>query len=413
MKKLIYYPLTTLGFILLILLCFIFFGGKNPSEAQRVGRMGFLTEDANSRDYFIYKMIFPTTAITTSTTAGDATVDFGIAGGWTQDTANKYIYTTDGDYLVGINDTIPDAQLDIDISGAAVVGLDIDGAAAQSANYVDIDDATGDPLFTISAAGNVGIGTTESDKLLSFNITDDQVDGISFRDKDSDNYGAKILYIEEDNILKIVGNENTVEKLGIVLDRITGNVGIGTAAPTVPLEVDGLIRSTSSEWYACKYVIVYSADPGTSGATRVAPSSDTLGGWNLDADGETLEFPFHICSDWDATSDVFIRIEYEVDDATATGNAVFDAIVYIKGEGDYVTKSQNLTFTQDVSGDDQYTLRHNDLTIDYDDATDDLSVGAHISVVLNFDATSSDITDVIFVGGTMRYQTNKLRVEIP
>ena len=52
--------------------------------------------------------------------------------------------------LIGINDVTPDAQLDIDISGAAVVGFDIDGAAVQSAHIVDIDDATGDHLFTIN-----------------------------------------------------------------------------------------------------------------------------------------------------------------------------------------------------------------------------------------------------------------------
>lgn len=379
--------------IFIILLCFI--GYQKPAEAQRVGRMGVLVVDPTGDEQFVQSLDFHNTTISVGD-AADATIDLGV----------------------------------ITISGPTVVGLDIDGAAAQSANFVDIDDVTGDPIFTIDATGNVGIGTAAPEQLahlysVDLNVkikieTGDDTQSVGFWLKEPSQEwqfsttatGGNFVIRDQTGGNNIMTIESGGSENSLYIDN-GGNVGIGTTTPGVSLEVDGLIRSTSSKWYACKYVNIYSADPGASGATRVAPSSDTLGGWNLDADGETLEFPFHICSDWDATSDAYIRIEYEVDDATATGNAVFDAIVYLKGTGEYVTKSQNLTFTQDVSGDDQYTLRHNDLIIDYDDATDGLSVGDHISVVLNFDATSSDITDVIFVGGTMRYQTNKLRVEIP
>lgn len=255
------------------------FGPEKPAEAQRIGRMGFITEDPNGDDYFIYKMVFDNTDITTSATGADATVDLsaftsgvtitdatpdltlyndetsdadygrasfinfdgaqsggersrlgsisvahdgtgddqkgimtikmndgddsddpsdviwldasGLHFGAPEGTirvlfsnigndnqgAGMYLYDSSGGirtYITGdggsdsyigtggnfgINDTTPNAQLDIDIDGAAVVGLDIDGAAAQSAHIVDIDDATGDALFTIDATGQVGILT--------------------------------------------------------------------------------------------------------------------------------------------------------------------------------------------------------------------------------------------------------------
>lgn len=270
MKKSIYYPLTTLGFILLIVLCFIFLGGQNSSKAQRVGRMGFLTEDANSRDHFVYKMVFPTTSITTSSTTADATVDFGVAGGWSTDTANSYIYTTDGNYVVGINDDTPDGQLDITISGAAVVGLDIDGAAAQSAHIVDIDDATGDALFTIDAGGHIGIGTNaplsgpkmhiyagasgqssahssgqlviEDNISTGLNIlTPNTAIGYLMFGDVNDNYGGGVEYNHATDKMTI-----QVDNVDRVFIDANGSVGINVASPTVPLEVNGQIKRSGS-----------------------------------------------------------------------------------------------------------------------------------------------------------------------
>ena len=414
------------------MLCFIFFGGETPVEAQRIGRMGFLTEDANSRDYFIYKMVFPTTSITTSSTAADATVDFGIAGGWTQDTSNKYIYITDGTYLVGLNDATPDGQLDITISTAATIGLDIDGAAAQSANIVDIDDATGDELFTIDKDGVVTIsdrlnflrtgGTgqyikSHTDTTLHMRKAsgDDcildigTVDCSLFRNNSS-------LAADYDNNGSNPSSTFRITQDGVRQFEITGTtgyVGIGDVTPDVQLEVNGVIRSTNSEWYACKYINGFSVDPGSSGATWTAPDSNTLGGYNLDGDNEFLYFNAKICSDWDATSDVIVRVFWEVNDASATGDASFDLSVYMKGDDESSVKTQALTDVVDATGDTRYTQHYSDFVIDYDDGSNPVDSGDLITCKLNYDATNADLSDVIYNYAIILYQTKKVKIEIP
>lgn len=188
--------------------------------------------------------------------------------------------------------------------------------------------------------------------------------------------------------------------------------GIGTIDPNVALQVNGVIRSSTAEWYHCKYIHGFSVDPGASGATFTAPDTNTLGGYNLDADSEYLYFQARICADWDETSDVDIKIFYEVDDADATGDAVFDAVVYMKGDEESSTKSQSLTFTEDVSGDSQYTQHVGTLTVDYDNGSNPVESGDILMVKLNFDATNSDVTDVIFTHAIFRYQTKHIGIEI-
>lgn len=192
----------------------------------------------------------------------------------------------------------------------------------------------------------------------------------------------------------------------------SGDLGIGTTDPNVPLQVNGVIRSSTAEWWHCKYIHGFSVDPGASGATFTAPDGDTLGGYNLDADGEYLYFQAKICSDWDETSDIEIIIYYEVDDADATGDAVVDAAVYIKGDGESSTKSQSLSFTRDVSGDSQYTQHNDTLTLDYDNGSNPVDAEDLIMVKMNFDASNSDISDIIFTHAIIRYKTKMVNIEI-
>lgn len=414
-----------------ILLCFS--GFIRSAEAQRQGRMGVLVYDPNASDWvFTQDLVFSNTSVDMGDSA-DVTVDLGTAGGWLYDSANGDVTTT---HLVGINDTTPDGQLDITNGAAARIALDIDGAAAQSANIVDVDDATGDALFTIENSGDVGIGTNAPGYILDIldptggggvktfiqmdisSTTTNDGAAIDFRTSTNDlanRYVARISgtrsSLAGSELAFSTDNGSTLSEAMRIDD--SGNVGIGTTAPGVTLEVDGVIRTTSAEWYACKYINGFSVDPGASGATFTAPDSDTLGGFNLDADGEFLYFNAKICSDWDGSSDVIIRVFWEVDDADATGDAVIDVVAYMKGDGETSTKSQSLSDTEDCTGDAQYTQHYSDFTIDYDDGSNGLDSGDNLTCKLNFDATSSDISDIIYNYAIILYQTKKVNIEIP
>ena len=67
--------------------------------------------------------------------------------------------TLDSSGNVGINDATPDGSFDITGTAAATVTLDIDIAAAQSANIIDIDDAAGVAVFTMDSTGDVVLRT--------------------------------------------------------------------------------------------------------------------------------------------------------------------------------------------------------------------------------------------------------------
>jgi len=59
-------------------------------------------------------------------------------------------------------------------------------------------------------------------------------------------YGAKILWDESNNILKLGGWDNSVYVEGISIERGTGYVGIGTTDPTEALTVLGNINQTTT-----------------------------------------------------------------------------------------------------------------------------------------------------------------------
>ncbi|KKN21001.1 hypothetical protein LCGC14_0929720, partial [marine sediment metagenome] len=70
--------------------------------------------------------------------------------------------------------------------------------------------------------------------------------------------------------------------------------------------VPDVLRSNRSIWHHEHDLFATSLNPGASGATRTAPDSNTIGGWQLNAAGETLYFEAHMEAEWDAGSDLII-----------------------------------------------------------------------------------------------------------
>ena len=112
--------------------------------------------------------------------------------------------------------------------------------------------------MTVSSAGNVSIGTLDSNAKLEIagmgaaNATAIRIDSqdtykrdILFTEFNTTAYGGIIRYDSGGDIFQLLTLENSVEKPGVAIARATGNVGIGTTAPGQKLSVAGTIESTS------------------------------------------------------------------------------------------------------------------------------------------------------------------------
>ena len=112
------------------------------------------------------------------------------------------------------------------------------------------------------------------------------------------------------------------------------------------LQTPGRIRAKNLVWWHEHDLFATSLSQGASGATETAPDANTLGGWQLNAAGETLYYGAHMEVDWGAASDVEVNIWFEVnvDNTAGAGGDTVDLqlVVRYKGEGDTAIKSQTL-----------------------------------------------------------------------
>jgi hypothetical protein len=178
------------------------------------------------------------------------------------------------------------------------------------------------------------------------------------------------------------------------------------------LYLPGRLRSKNSVWWREFHVSVASLAPGASGATLVEPDGNTVGGYNLDADGQHLTFSAHMHDDWDGVSDPVFEVEFENDMAAgAIGtNAIIKIDTYSKGAGEVAIKTQNLSSTVTVDDDARYTMYETMMNLDYDagggnDVDPEDVIGCHVW----FDrGNSTNLTDIILNHITFRY-----KVKIP
>ncbi|MBI2620951.1 hypothetical protein HYW61_01865 [candidate division WWE3 bacterium] len=142
--------------------------------------------------------------------------------------------------------TVTSNQLTIYASSATVRGVAIRGAASQTANLQEWQNSSGTALTVIDEVGNVGIGTTNPAQLLHL----------------SDAASPTITIVDTTNTMDLrLGATNTTGRIGTAsnhdLELMTnstvaatintsGNVGIGTTAPSQKLEVFGNAAITNS-----------------------------------------------------------------------------------------------------------------------------------------------------------------------
>ncbi len=141
--------------------------------------------------------------------------------------------------------------------GADFIGY-IDQGVGHGAIISTVDNGTPTERMRITSAGNVGVGTAAPGATLDV-VTNSSAAGFSLRGRTSDNVSdfsfksndaattyAQIqgrstdLRIQANSTLPVTFFTNSAERARI---DSSGNVGIGTSSPAVPLEVAGNIRS--------------------------------------------------------------------------------------------------------------------------------------------------------------------------
>ena len=156
--------------------------------------------------------------------------------------------------------------------------------------------------------------------------------------------------------------------------------------------------------------------PGSSGATFVPPSANTIGGYDLDAVGEQLHFSNHLASDWVGESDPEIHVNFECN-VNNTGGADTDTVdikiaLYYKGEGDTATRTQTLEEHVVVGKSAQYKRFKMVFTVDWDLASNVCLIGDKFGCTLNLETDTSEVDDVIINTINWRYKTKTPCVEV-
>ncbi len=246
-------------------------------------------------------------------------------------------------------------------------------------------------------------------------------------------YGDQTKWTEDDILYRL---NQTWVTLNIPASRIVGKKSSGTIVALTGAEVlailtgqagaafdwnnqnltnTGTITAQTSVWHHEHDLFATSLNPGASGATRTAPDSNTIGGWQLNASGETLYFEAHMEAEWDAVSDLIINAWWEVnvDNTGGAGGDTVDLklVVRYKGEGDTAIKTQTVEVATTVGASARYKQFKNTFTIDYDavdNVIDSLDV---LSFALNLETDTSEVDDIILNLMELRYATKKPSLE--
>ncbi len=177
----------------------------------------------------------------------------------------------------------------------------------------------------------------------------------------------------------------------------------------------GKIRAATSVWHHEHDLFATSLNPGASGATRIATNSNTLGGWQLNAAGETLYFEAHMEAEWDAVSDLIINAWWEVnvDNTGGAGGDTVDLklVVRYKGEGETAIKTQTVEVATIVGASAQYKQFKTSFTIDYDAANNVIDSLDLLSFAINLETDTSEVDDIILNLMELRYATTKPSLE--
>lgn len=153
----------------------------------------------------------------------------------------------------------------------------------------------------------------------------------------------------------------------------------------------------------------FSTAVGASGSTLTAPTANTLGGYQLDADTEQIYHTMHLEGDWVGASDLILEIYWEVNEATAADGTVdLKVTFYYKGDHEATNKTQVQEIAHTITGNKaQYTQHLTTITFNWDETDNIVEVEDIISLILNLETDTSECDDVIINHLLTKYQSTK------
>ncbi|MCP3683495.1 MAG: hypothetical protein GY861_12480 [bacterium] len=164
-------------------------------------------------------------------------------------------------------------------------------------------------------------------------------------------------------------------------------------------------------WKKVHYVSGLSIPSLASGATAVAPSADSLGGTNLDADTEYVYAECTLGRDWDGVNAPYIEVYFETDQDNSGGDltdrVTIEVLYYLKSEGSSAQRTQTVKRSKVIGGVDRYTLFDVGIPLSLEGANAAL-LDDHIVARIRFVATESSITDIIVPIVHWHYLTQKV-----
>ena len=194
---------------------------------------------------------------------------------------------------------------------------------------------------------------------------------------------------------------------------VIGNDSITDTQLKGVVSINDHIRSTTSIYRRYYHLESGAFDPGASGASRIAPDGNTVGGWQLDTSSKTLAMDVDVHSDWDGTSNLDLEIYFEKNTA---GGSVGDTVdlkitCYYKGVGETVTKTQTVEVATTVDDAAQYTMYKTEFEIDYDFVSNVVEAGDIFTIILNLETDTSECDDVIITHASFYYKTTHVGIE--
>jgi len=176
-------------------------------------------------------------------------------------------------------------------------------------------------------------------------------------------------------------------------------------------ELDGFVRAASTVYRRYYHLSVGGFDPGASGAAWTDPDGNTTGGWQLNAEGETLIAGTDIHADWDGASNIMVDISFALNAAGNPNDTVdIKAVAYYNGVGDTATKTQTVEVSTVTDG-TQFKVYKAVLTIDYDAVDNVIDVGDKVVLVFNLETDTSEIDDIVITHGSFYYNTTHVGIE--
>ena len=324
------------------------------------------------------------------------------------------------------------------LGGATCRILPYDGATYYDTAIGDWNG--GNPNIMLKVGGNVGIGEGSPNHRIHAKGTNCQIcleeSSTEFVRLGVEATGGDMClgwYTSDDlHIGTFSSVTDTSITTRMLIDGSSGNVGINDTTPSYKLDVKGDFRCVNN-LYANDYIYVTdyvrcatanyrryyhlpisSFDPGNAGAVWVSSNINHIGGWQLTAAGDTLEFGTDVHADWDGTSDLKVKVRCCLGAAALTpGVDTFDLklVTFYNGVGETTCKSQTVEVATVTVLGTQYEVYNVVFTIPWDTVEHIVEVGDHFGFILNLETDTSEVDDIIILAGSFHYNTTHVGIE--